>query len=122
MRLFQKPEDPERVQNATIAKALDTSPESAHLKDNKDRRDLSDPGTMRVTSATTVEITATSPENVTRSPDKEKTEAKTRRNATTAKRSVTSQETVPKEVTERKTSNVISVMKTDISQEIAKVI
>jgi hypothetical protein len=122
MHLFQKPEDPERAQSATIAKALDTSPESALLKDKKDKRDLSDPETMRVTSATTVEIMATSPENVTRSPDKEKTEAKAKRNATTAKRSVTSQETAPKEVTERRTSNVTSVMKTDISQEIAKVI
>ena len=121
MHLIQKPEHPEMVPSATTAKALDTSPENAHLKDKTDKRDLSDPETTRATSATTVEITATSPENVTRSPEKEKTEVQTTRNATTARRSVTFQETAPKEVTERETSNVTSATKMDISQEIAKV-
>ena len=42
-------------------------------------------------------------------------------NVTTVKRLATSQETVPKEVTERELSNATNVTKTDISQEIAKV-
>lgn len=50
-----------------------------------------------------------------------RTEAKTTENATTAKRLATSQETVPKEVTERGLSNATNVTKMDISQEIAKV-
>ena len=121
MHLIQKPEDPEIAQSATTAKALDTSPEIAHLKDKTDKKDLSDPETTRATSATTVEITAISPENVTRSQEKEKTEVQTTKNATTARKSVTFQETVPKEVTERRTLNVTNVTKMDISQEIAKV-
>ncbi len=42
-------------------------------------------------------------------------------NATTVKRLATSQETVPKGVTEKGLSNATNVTKTDISQEIAKV-
>lgn len=77
-------------------------------------------------SATTVKVADTWPENAPKNPEKEKTEVdKTTENATTARRSVTSQETALKaetEGTERKQLNATSVTKVDISPEIARVI
>lgn len=104
------------LQNVTIVKELDISPETALPKDKKDKTDLKD--------HTTKDLMAL---NVTtaKEPDtwlKTATENKDKRNATTVTSLDTSQEIVLKETTERKVLNVTNVTKLVTLPEIAPVI
>lgn len=102
-------------QDATTAKEPDTSPETAHPKDKKEKdlRDLTTKDLM-APSATTA-----------KKPDiwpKIATENKAKRNATTAKRWDTSPEIALKVETKRLVLNATNATKSVISPEIAEVI
>lgn len=101
--------------NVTIVKEPDILPETAHPKEKKDKTDLKDHITKDLMdpNVTTVNNPDIWPKIALKS--------KPKRNATTAKRLDTSQETVLKEAKENQL-NATNVTKLDISPENAQVI